>query len=286
MPSADPGLDLRLWAWGRDDPPLVFLHGYGMSARVWDPIVPALTPRRVLALDARGHGDSDADPANEDLYATGLSDLCALVEREALGRVSLVGHSMGAFVAMSYCARHPERVARLVMLDAGPDLPAGRRVRPRPTPRRTPPVTGFESERAYADALGVMYPRAAPELLRELAPHWLRRRPDGRYELKLDPGLVRRGTSRPTSEPSREARQQRERLWRLFARVRCPLLIVRGEHSTVLSEVTARRMREVAPDARLVELGGAGHALMLDAPDALRAALVDFLVAHPVPSNS
>lgn len=246
-----------------------------MSGRVWDPVARALAPRRVLAPDARGHGDSGADTETRPWKETGLTDLTALTDALCLERFALVGHSMGADVSLRYCARHPERVERLVLVDAGPDLPAASRRRQRPTPRRSPPLTGFESEQAYANALGVMYPRAGEEALRELARHWLRRRPDGRYEPKLDPGFLRPRPERVGQSGSES--EEREHLWTCLGEIRCPLLIVRGAESTVLSDATARHMQSVSRDARRVELSAAGHAVMLDAPAAFVAALVDFL---------
>jgi pimeloyl-ACP methyl ester carboxylesterase len=282
IPGAD-DLTLHLLDWGGDGPARVFLHGFGMSARVWDPFAQALAPHfRVLALDARGHGDSDHDPRFRYSHAAVTRDLECAVEALGLERLGLVGHSMGGYASIRYAARHPERVERLVLVDAGPDL---RLEAPRPKRRasRTPSKSGFESPSAYAAALGVVYPRAQADTLRALAPHWLRRRPDGRYEPKMDPAFLRPKSARDPEERrafDRQAwaREESERLWRYLARVTCPVLVVRGEDSQVLSAGTAARMvDEVLRDGRAVEIPGAGHAVMLDAPEALVDALLAFL---------
>ncbi len=278
LPGGEEGVSLCLWEWGGAGDPVLLLHGFGMSARVWDGVAEALDGQRVLAPDARGHGDSDHGPETRDWYRTGLEDLEALVRALGCERLSLVGHSMGANVALRFAARHAERVKRLALVDAGPDLPraATSTRRPRPQPRRVPPITGFASEAAYASALGVMYPRARPELLERLASHWLRRRSDGRFEPKLDPALhrVERGERSPGTP---WAREESERLWATLAGARCPLLVVRGQQSQVLAAESARRMCDVAVDARLVELPDAGHAVMLDAPGPFATALSAFL---------
>jgi len=276
LPSAAEGVSLQLWEWGDEGPPRVLLHGFGMSARIWDPIARALSPCRVLAPDARGHGDSDHGPAPDRLDETAVDDVTALADALGLERFGLAGHSMGAATALRYCARHPERVERLVLLDAGPDLPDVAAQQTRPVPSRTPPITGFENVRAYAEALGVLHPRARPDTLRELALHWLKRRPDGRFEPKLDPRLLRPPPGDPDAESVPDGHRT-GRLWSQLEQVRCPILIVRGELSTVLSEETARRMLAASHDGRLVELAGSGHSLMLDAPQTLGAALRDFL---------
>ena len=215
-------------------------------------------------------------PGTGKLGPGDVADLAALVGGLELERFGLVGHALGAVTALRYCALHPERVERLVLLDAGPDFPAVDAQRRPPVPEPTPPTRDFASVRAYADALTVLHPRARPERLIELAPHCLRRRADGRFEPKLDPRLLQprpRGADPTSAAHEREAR----RLWSELEQIRCPILIVRGEHSTVLSEETAQRMLTVSHDARRVELVGAGHAIVLDAPRALGAALRDFL---------
>jgi len=274
--SAEAGLSLQLWEWHGEGMPLVLLHGFGMSARVWDGIAHAVAPRHVIALDARGHGDSDHDGGLRTSHTTGYEDLCSALEELGLERFALAGHSMGAYVALVYASRHPLRVDRLALVDAGPDL-AGVRTRPRPAPRRQPPKTGFESEHAYASALGVFYPNARSETLLELARHWLRRRPDGRYEPKLDPGLLHPRSDESEAARGTRLREQSERLWRHLEGVRCPTLVVRGARSTILSPDTTERMLARLRDARFVELANAGHAVMLDAPEALAAAFAEFL---------
>jgi pimeloyl-ACP methyl ester carboxylesterase len=80
----------------------------------------------VLALDQRGHGDSDPAPDDDYRVATMADDLAAFTGSLRLERFSLVGHSMGGRIAIKYAADHAARLDRLVIVDIGPDIePAG-----------------------------------------------------------------------------------------------------------------------------------------------------------------
>jgi len=118
------GLTLGYREWGRADGPVaILLHGLGSDADDWAMIGPGLGRRfRVIALDARGHGQSDWAPTYE------LSDLRddVLEAMDALGvlAAAVMGHSMGAVVAYLLAATHPDRVRVLVLEDMPPPIPA------------------------------------------------------------------------------------------------------------------------------------------------------------------
>ncbi|MDQ3936013.1 MAG: alpha/beta hydrolase, partial [Actinomycetota bacterium] len=101
-------------------PPLVLLHGIGCSVRWWEPILPALRRFRVIRLDLLGHGDSEKP---RDGYTMGEhADLVAQVmEQLGVRRAAVVGHSMGGIVGTALVERHPERVARLMMIGTRSD---------------------------------------------------------------------------------------------------------------------------------------------------------------------
>ena len=100
------------------------LHGLSGHARTWDQTAAALAGRyRVLALDQRGHGDSDWVPR----YGLGpmAEDLLAFVDALRLPEVTMMGLSMGGIVSFVFAAAHPERVTRLIVLDIGPEIASG-----------------------------------------------------------------------------------------------------------------------------------------------------------------
>lgn len=108
-----------------DAPPVLLLHGLGEQAETWDAVTAALAgTHRTVAVDLRGHGAS----GRPGVYSTELmaDDVLAAVDRLGYGAVTLVGHSLGALVAVLVAERHPDRVQRLVLEDAVPCPPMPR----------------------------------------------------------------------------------------------------------------------------------------------------------------
>jgi esterase len=113
--------------WGQPaGPAVVVLHGVTGHARTWDDEARLLGARyRVLALDQRGHGDTDPAADGDYSDAALLADLVAFVDTLALPRLSLVALSLGGRVAINFAGSHPGRVERLVVVDIGPEIAAG-----------------------------------------------------------------------------------------------------------------------------------------------------------------
>ncbi|MFI5268663.1 MAG: alpha/beta fold hydrolase, partial [Chloroflexota bacterium] len=131
------GLRLHYLDWtGSGDTTIVFLHGAALTAHTWDLVCLALRGRfRCLALDARGHGDSDWPADKAYGVEEHVGDVEGLVEALGLDRFVLVGHSMGGGTALAYAGRNSRRLRGLVVVDTGPRPPSagvavgGQRVR-------------------------------------------------------------------------------------------------------------------------------------------------------------
>jgi 3-oxoadipate enol-lactonase len=138
------GIRLAYQVWGLpDDPPLVLLHALGEDAADWDAVAPVLARgRRVYALDLRGHGRSWW-PGNYSLDLM-RADVLHFLDELGLGRVDLVGHSMGGIVAYLLASEHPQRVARLVLEDV-----------PLPLPRQPTTLTRPNGELTFDWAMAV-----------------------------------------------------------------------------------------------------------------------------------
>lgn len=260
------GLSLHCLVWSEVGVPFVLLHGYGNDAHVWDDFVPVIAPYyRTLALDLRGHGDSDHDPELRYDHDAAADDLEVALAELGLSRLVLAGHSFGGRVAMRFAGRHPEMLAGLVIVDAGPDLDPRGVLRIRLDAQQADPTFGSTAE--YERVLALAYPLAKPDTLARMARHGLRLRSDGRLERKTDPrfGAPRAGLS--SEALAERMRAESSALWADLSRVSCPALVVRGAASDVLSADTAERMaNEVLAQGTLAEVPRAGHSVMIDNP--------------------
>lgn len=248
-------------------PPLCFLHGGAAHAHWFDAVAPALEARHhVVSLDQRGHGESTwASPpayATEDFAA----DLLGVMDALGWERMALVGHSMGGHNAMAFAAWHPERVRALVVVDSRPALPDDRVQRMHARGQRPPRL--HPTVDAALGSFRLLPPEttADPALLRHL----------GRV------GLVQvNGGWKYRFDPACYAARHPVDAWPLLPRISAPTLVVRGEHSPIMTREIADRMGAAIPRASVVEIPGTYHHLVLDAPERFAAALAGFLAGVP-----
>jgi pimeloyl-ACP methyl ester carboxylesterase len=261
----DSGRTARALLWGSGSPMLVLLHGIGDCAFVWNELVRTLSfPGTIVALDLPGHGDSDPLPAGR---AT-VPELAKFVA-EVLGRFDartyvLVGHSLGAQVAIHLVEKLRRRTAALVLVEGGPyTRAAGNAAISNALHMAT---RHFDSIEACVDELCARLPLVEPRVLFELAQAMLKRNERGVLQLKGDPDVVTAVGFSPDSE-----------LISRLARVGCPSLVVRGNWSSVLPEADAQRMLDHIGIGSLAEVSGAGHCVPLENPAGLAGAVEPFL---------
>jgi esterase len=264
------GLRLHYLDWGHSSaPPVVCIHGYTSSAQAFNAPARHFQSRfRWIAPDVRGHGESAWSPTGAYQYADQVEDLEGFVDQLGLERFTLIGTSMGGIIAMAYAGAHPERVARLVINDIGPDPEVGSQRITQMVGERPEEFASLEEAMAYRRQASPIVASRSEEDQRELALGVLRQRPDGRWVWKMDPAYIQQRVQK--GPPPRPA------LWPALRRIPCPTLVVWGVESDVLSEAQARRMVAALPRGELVAVPGVGHAPTLIEPVAL-AALERFL---------
>ncbi len=277
------GLSLHGLEWSREGVPLVLVHGFGNDAHVWDDFAPTVAPYYgTLAVDLRGHGDSDRDPQARYDYDAHVADLETVTDALGASRLVLVGHSLGGRVSMLYAARHPERMAGLVVVDAGPELDPRGTTRIRLDVQRQGEGDGtFASVAEHERILARAYPAATPQALARMARHGVRQRPDGRFERKLDPAYHRARAGHDEVALEAREREMTARLWEALRRIPCPTLVVRGAASDVLSPDCADRMvDEALADGRLSVIARASHSVMTDNPEDFARAVTAFALGE------
>src|SRR5205814_301136 len=158
--------------------------GGGLTAHTWDLVCLALRAEfRCLALDQRGHGDSEWSPTLDYAPEAHVRDIAALIDHLGLDRPVLVGQSMGGMNALAYAARPGARLAGLVLVDVGPDI------RWDGAQRIATFVQGpgeLDSVEAFVERARAFSPSRDPRLLRRSILHNLRELPDGRWTWKYD----------------------------------------------------------------------------------------------------
>ena len=252
-------LRLHYLRWGdASAPQMVLLHGLQDCARSWDVFASAMCQDyNVVALDHRGHGDSERAAPDRYRLDDYVEDVEALVEALSLRDFVLVGHSAGGRNAFLYTVRHPEMVRALVIVDIDPDA------------ANPESASMFQRYKAESDEWGSLdavierlrsrQPNSTDETLAHQSRHMTRESPGGKRVWKRDRRLV-------------EA-YERPDLWAEWSRIECPTLIARGRQSNLLTHEVAVRMREAIPRARLAELEGGGHWFYQELPGPFEATI-------------
>jgi pimeloyl-ACP methyl ester carboxylesterase len=237
--------------WGNPDaPPVVLLHGGHQSAHSWDLVSLHLAQRfRVLALDQRGHGDSewarDVTYSNHEMSLDAEAFIAAL----GLSRPIVIGHSMGGRNAMLLVRRNPSLPSALIIVDVGPEVSdRGRAV-----------IAGFvrdneefaDLEEFVANVQRYDSYRSRAHIERTVKYNMLQRA-DGKFVSKCDANPRRLGVVRG-SGPLENITLDEAGAFDL------PVLLVRGADSRILTADAAERFRDALPRGTLVTVPDCGH---------------------------
>ncbi len=246
----------------RRAPAVALLHGLGGQKEAWFPVQRALAAtRRVLAPDHRGSGASPP-PGRGAVLADFAADLWALLDREGVGRIALVGHSFGGGVALEAALGAPDRVTALVLVSTAR---AGR-----------PPLPG---DPGAHEALHRAAALTADEWRYRVIPHLFGPAWRERHATRLD-RIARLWAAAPR-DPEGIARQWEAwdgwDRWEDLPVLRVPALVVHGEADTLAPPGNAHRYAARIPGARLALLAGVGHYPQVEDPAALLAVVGPFL---------
>jgi pimeloyl-ACP methyl ester carboxylesterase len=266
------GLTLIADEWNRaaaTGPSVLFLHGGGQNRYSWKNTCQVLADEglHVVALDSRGHGDSDRAPdANYSVDAL-CTDTHAVLDQ--IGRPTiLIGASMGGMTAMPVAHEAgPEKVTKLVLVDVVPRYEKDGSARIREF--MASGLNGFHSLDEAAEAVASYLPyRTKPRSPEGLKKN-LRLR-NGRWFWHWDPAFL--------TVPADDKFVRVARLEQAVMALTIPILLIRGRLSDVVSEEGVKDFLEKVPDAEFVELSGAGHTAAGDDNDAFSDVVVQFVL--------
>jgi pimeloyl-ACP methyl ester carboxylesterase len=266
------GLRLEYLEWGSGDEVLICLHGTSMHAWAWSHLAGALLDRyRVIALNLRGHGESDR-PAEGYAIRDYRDDVIAFAKALGIERYALAGSSLGTQVAIAVAAAAPQNVRGLLLSDPSCTITQASIDRYVPLHKSRPRrFASFAEASAYARALPQR--SGLSEALHEVTEHGdFRQLADGQWEWRYDLSAILQ-----TFDGLRVDQ------WDEVRATRCPVLILRGEHSHVLSLENAQRLKETFPLAELIEVRNSSHTIWGDQPELLAQLARVFLAFAPRP---
>jgi 3-oxoadipate enol-lactonase len=254
--------DIRLYyeIAGQGDP-VVFIHGLGSSARDWEYQVPFFAPRyRVVVFDVRGHGRSDKPPGpySVPLFA---QDAAALIRALEAAPAHVVGISMGGMIALQLAVDEPALVRSLVVVNSGPELVV-RTFRERLMILQRFLIVRLLGMRKMGEVLSQrLFPRPDQAPLRQMfVERWA----------ENDPRAYREAMRALVG-------------WSVADRlgdIRCPTLVIASDQDyTPVSAKEAYVAR--MPNARLVVIPDAHHAVTVERPEEFNQVLLDFLMQQP-----
>lgn len=243
---------------------MLCLHGGAAHAHWFDFVAPGFTADyRVLALDQRGHGDSEWAVPPDYSYGRYAADLAEVVERLDLRDFVLVGHSMGGTVSLEYAATHPGRVGKLIVVDSTLQMTAERVAALRDVGSRQSKRYAGKDEFIARFRLRPAGTLAAPAIIRHLAQHSARQDPDGTWRHKFDRNVY-------------ATRESTDGLPR-WNHIRIPALLLKAERSQRISPAIFAEVKSRCPQAELAEVLESDHHVTLDNPAGFVSAARRFL---------
>jgi len=265
-------LNLHYVEWGTPgQPSIVLLHGFQSNAHTWDTFSQAMAHTyHVLALDQRGHGDTDWAPDGDYTPDAFIRDIVGFIDALNVVPTILVGHSMGGRHAAMVAADYPDKATKVVIVDTPAEMPPAilDMIAQQPasdTPSEPETFASFEDVIRSGIA---QYPLTPEAELRHANYHNLYRGADGKWRWRWDLTLLER---------RRLNRSLQLDLYSYLQRVQCPTLLVRGQQSPLLTPDIAQKMVQHLPRGRLVEIPDTAHTVNADKAEAFNALTADFL---------
>lgn len=264
--------------WGDPKNPAVLLcvHGVTRVSDDFDALAAVMSDRyRVICPDVVGRGRSSwlANPLGYQLPQY-VSDMVTLIARLDVAHIDWFGTSMGGLIGMGVAALKNNPIRKMLLNDIGPTINYAALMRIAEYMGKEVRFPTFEAGVDYIRTIAAPFGPHSDEQWHKLAGDVLREQKDGQWIRHYDPALALAFSSF-TQE---SAAQSETTLWAIYDAIQCPVLLVRGSESDLLSRETAHLMTKRGPRAALTELAGIGHAPTFMQPEQIALAR-DFFIA-------
>lgn len=255
---------LAVDTFGHQPASIVLIHGFADGKYLWEPFSASLADAAgVLTMDLRGHGDSAWDPDSVYDIAKFVADVQLIMDRMCSNDLTLVGHSMGAEIAIRLAVANHDRVRALALIDGGPGVNSAGIDRTRSFFASR--MRAFASRDEYAHLLQEWMPLADPVMVDRASAESIVANGNA-FISKCDPSLADMGLAKNEGE-----------LWHMLESLHCKKMLVRGEASAVLSRPAAANIAQRASNLQFETVSMAGHAVMMDNPGEFGAILQGFI---------
>jgi pimeloyl-ACP methyl ester carboxylesterase len=263
------GVNLNVRMWGEGRLTCVLLHGLAEGSFVWRQFAGEMSVDcRVVAVDLRGHGDSQWDPTGSYNLDTYVDDVTRVLEFLEPRDFVLVGHSLGGSVVARILQRRRLRITAAVFVDAGP-VPFDLETRKHLREQILESYRVYSSVNEYSKWLQQRRILASSEVIGQLARDSLRTNASGGYLPRFDIGVVDNIVNDNDTSW----------WWPVLSTLDIPVLIVRGRGSAILPQRFAERMRRSSSKIAMAVVELAGHAVMNDNPEGFTRAMKPFLAS-------
>ena len=264
--------------WGDPKNPAVLLcvHGVTRVSDDFDALAAVMSDRyRVICPDVVGRGRSSwlTNPQAYQLPQY-VSDMVTLIARLDVTQVDWFGTSMGGLIGMGVAALKGNPIRKMMLNDIGPTINFAALMRIAEYMGKEVRFPTFEAGVDYIRTIAAPFGPHSDEQWNKLAGDVLRQQKDGQWSRHYDPAIAQ-AFSTFTEE---NAAQSEAALWAIYDAIQCPVLLVRGSESDLLSRETADLMTQRGPRAALTELAGIGHAPTFMQPEQIALAR-DFFIA-------
>ncbi|NNK85734.1 MAG: alpha/beta hydrolase, partial [Desulfobacterales bacterium] len=249
------GIKINLAVWKGTGKPILCVHGITANCRCWDAMASVLAPHQIIAMDLRGRGQSDKPPTGYSM-AHHVQDIHSILDTLKIEKIVLMGHSLGAFIALAFGVQYPERVDRIILVDGAGKL----------SPEQFDKV--FEAIKPALDRLGKIYPSSKDYIDTMKSAPYIQPWSDAlenyyRYELEeAGEGGVRTNID-PKNIMEESVNVRKVDVEELYPKINCEVLILRatkglfGLDDLLLPEQVIEKMLQAIPRASRFDVEGA-----------------------------